>query len=370
MTRSAARRRAERCGGRRSASLTCPASCAPLPAGARRCTTACRGRQLLRAEQGGAGGAPVSTPPPRRWQVWSAVAARLQSVGEAASGAGGEPPPLVELQLPGFVLELVRRLLDGDADAVQLLATRARGALRRPRRNSTLIVRGRAYGVVGPAAIRARLWVYRFSSLAALLQRGEWWEREPLSSPAIYSRHPRPRSPAAAKASATAGTEQAATEEPPPLPPRALPWVRQRLLQLSTVGAAVTIDGVVHSTAPLLMAAALALYSTLLLLAGVADYGGVNAVAAPALARMGASAAHIGAAIGALDVSSPERCVAAVWKLVATAAVVATTCLLWAVGCSSGTWRAAIVAQLRLPPRQMAALVLLPVLIGWHAWSG
>jgi len=281
---------------------------------------------------------------------------------------GGEPPPLLELQLPGFVLQLIRRLLDGDADAVQLLATRARGALRRPRRNST--VRGRAYGVVGPAAIRARLWVYRFSSLAALLQRGEWWEREPLSSPAIYSRRSRPRSPAAAKASATAGTEQAATEEPPPLPPRALPWVRQRLLQLSTAGAAVAIDGVVHSTAPLLMAAALALYSMLLLLAGVADYGGVDAVAAPALERMGASAAHIGAAIGALEVSSPERCVAAVWKLVATAAVVATTCLLWAVGCSSGTWRAAIVAQLRLPPRQMAALVLLPVLIGWHAWSG
>lgn len=68
-------------------------------------------------------------------------------------------------RVPGHVKIAVSKLLKGDTDAAGMFGTPAHKIFRDGR---------------PPLQVKAELWRYKFSSLSALLSRGEWWEREPL----------------------------------------------------------------------------------------------------------------------------------------------------------------------------------------------
>lgn len=291
------------------------------------------------------------------WQVWIQTTAAMEPLASLEGPA--------ELMLPPFVRELIRRVLRGDADVVHLLSPTARRALRR-RADGAPVDGGRDgsatgdWGFDGPRAIRAQLWEYHFSSPTALLRRGEWWRREPLSAPVVYAlpkQEPH-------RTRDTAGGGRAGG-------PRVAPWVRHRLLLLATLGVTAAADSLVRNHRPLAMLASLLFHLTVLFLIGTADYAAFPALAAalpplPSLVtwlptRLRPTGTRwLARAAAALARSQPQDAVLATGRLAASALALAAAAAVWA-----GGWRALCVRW--RPVRECVAWALVPAGICWTA---
>ena len=305
-----------------------------------------------------------------------------------------------DLRMPRFMRDLVQRLLRGDADMAHLVARHSRGVLR-GRGNATSLLDSeghaspRATRFLGPRAIRAQLWLYRFSSTSALLRHGKWWQREALSLPVIYALAPGEGAmattspvalakgvaapsigrPASASAPAQNGNRVAGEDTSPHL--RATPWVRHRLLHLSTLGAAASLDSIIRGRRPWAMLAALCVYAAVLLVIGSADYGAFPIlasflrrtaahmsarafVASPAGVVAPALSTAIDGVAGALARSQPHDAVRAVAAASFSALAIVGSAAWW-----TGSWRGLKVWH--HPVREALVLAIVPAALCWSA---
>ena len=131
------------------------------------------------------------------WETWIHVTASMEHVmSRRSSSAAGT---LLDLPLPSHISTLAGKVLAGDTDAMQLLATPVEELLSagRTRRNATAEGAEMEEGkenqtaevassrLLPPTAIRADFYSYTFSSWDGLWREGLWWDRQLLSRPVI-----------------------------------------------------------------------------------------------------------------------------------------------------------------------------------------